>query len=83
MSKVFGKLETHEDACGRQLVPHFVRNINTDLKENSSRYRSCFFKAPEFSQINFSSGSLSLTGEINFFKSHIQLKTYLNSFLLF
>ena len=49
---------THEVAVA-PLVPHFVRSANTDLKENSSRYRSCFFEAPEFSQIAFGDFSKS------------------------
>ena len=60
--KIENEIHTHEDALRRQLVPHFVRNINTDLKENSSRSRSCFFEAPEFSQIGFA----------DFFKSNIK-----------
>ena len=60
MSKVFGSWKTHEVAVA-PLVPHFVRSANTDLKENSSRSRSCFFEAPEFSQIAFG----------DFFKSYI------------
>lgn len=31
----------------------FARSLNIGLTENSSRYRSCFFEAPEFSQIAF------------------------------
>jgi len=30
-----------------------ARSLNIGLTENSSRYRSCFFEAPEFSQIAF------------------------------
>ena len=51
--KVENEIHTHEDACGRQLVPHFVRNINIGLTENSSAYRQSAFKPSEFSQIAF------------------------------
>ena len=33
--KIENEIHTHEDAFRRQLVPHFVRNINMGLKENS------------------------------------------------
>jgi hypothetical protein len=71
--KVENKIHTHEDA-----VASARASLRSEHKHRFNRKFLCLsadgFKPSEFSQINFSSSSLSLTGEINFVKPNVYVQ---------